>query len=149
MALGDDAIVPCFTLLTDTPLSEIEEMKKKMVGGENPMVFKKQLAFELTKQFNSAEAAQTAQKEFEIRFQEGSLAKASLPTVPISALSSLTSLAAILVDTKIAESRSKAKQLLAQGAVYWNGNLMTADALTEKPTAGDIIKAGRKAVKLV
>src|SRR3989344_4537925 len=37
MALGDDAIIPCFTLLTDTLLEHIEDMKKKMAAGENPM----------------------------------------------------------------------------------------------------------------
>ncbi|KKU85692.1 MAG: Tyrosine-tRNA ligase [Candidatus Gottesmanbacteria bacterium GW2011_GWA2_47_9] len=35
MALGDDAIIPCFTLLTDTPMQEITEVKEKMAKGEN------------------------------------------------------------------------------------------------------------------
>ena len=41
MSLGDDAIIPCFTLLTDMPMNEIETMKDKMKAGDNPMVWKK------------------------------------------------------------------------------------------------------------
>src|SRR3989344_6049320 len=37
MALSDDAIVPCFTLLTDKPMEEIDAMAQKMKTGENPM----------------------------------------------------------------------------------------------------------------
>ncbi|MBI2097229.1 MAG: hypothetical protein HYT40_03745, partial [Candidatus Sungbacteria bacterium] len=51
MSLGDDAIIPCFTLLTDTDLPDIEDMKQKLLKGDNPMMFKKKLAFALTAVF--------------------------------------------------------------------------------------------------
>jgi len=149
MSLGDDAILPCFTLLTDLPMEQIEEMKKKMEHGDNPMAFKKHLAFELTKLLNTQLEANTAQNEFETRFQKGNLAQSSLPTVPVTALSSFTSVSSILVDVGIGESKSKAKQLIDQHAVRINDTLITSESLSSEVHTGDIIKVGKKAVKLV
>jgi tyrosyl-tRNA synthetase len=142
MSLGDDAIIPCFTLLTDTPLQEIESMKIAMQKG-NPMTFKKRLAFELTKQFNSEVDAEIAQKEFETRFQKGDLVNATLPTIGEG-----TTLIETLVLSGIATSNTAARRLIEQGAVKLNESPVSLQ-LAPKPKTGDIIKAGKKAVKIV
>lgn len=149
MSLGDDAIIPCFTLLTDEPMNIIEGMQKKMKAGENPMVFKKQLAFLLTKQFNSEEKARAAQKEFETRVQKKDFQKASLPTFPVSALTSTASVASMLVDTGIASSRSDAKRLVHQGSVSIENMLATSDTPPVPIQSGTIIDVGKKQVKLI
>lgn len=139
MSLGDDAIIPCFTLLTDMPMDKIEEMKKV----KNPMTAKKQLAFELTKQFNSEKDAAAAKKEFETRFQKGDLEKATLPTIGEGA-----TLIETLVLSGIAESNSAARRLVEQNAVKLNDTTVSLKN-APKPKAGDIIKAGKKAVKII
>lgn len=150
MALGDDAIVNCFTLLTDTPMEEIEEMKRKMEKGEeNPMVFKKRLAFELTKQFNSETDAQNAKLDFETRFQKGNISDAMLQTKDISTVSSIVSVSTLLMEAGLATSRSEAKRLLDQKAVKINNIGISTDKLTSALTSGDIVQVGRKAIKLV
>mgnify|MGYP001603167521 CR=1 FL=1 len=116
MALGDDAITNCFTLLTDTSLEEIQDMKKKMEKGENPMVFKKKLAFELTKEFNSEEEARHAQEEFERVHQQGVMENISAPTLEIRVNDSIKIIDA-LVALKLAPSKSEAKRLVEQNAV--------------------------------
>ena len=138
MSLGDDAIIPCFTLLTDMPLEEIKKIKNSK---ENPMIFKKQLAFELAKQFNDESSAKVAQEEFETRFQKGDLASAELPTVKASG-----TLIDTLVSAAIAESNSAARRLINEHAVKVNGAV--ADVQT-KIASGDIIKAGKKAAKII
>ena len=148
MALGDDAIDNCFTLLTDTPLEEIEEMRKKMEAGENPMVLKKRQAFELTKQFNSEKEAVTAQEQFEVRFQKKDFEKATLPTFPISGLTSTASVSRTLVDTGIASSRSDAKRLINQGSVSWNDITVNSDNPPAPAQSGTIIDVGKKQVKI-
>lgn len=139
MALGDDAIVNCFTLLTDTPIEEIDGMKKKMGAGENPMVFKKLLAFELTKQFNSEKNAAAAQAAFEQTFQDR-----QVPTdVPEFATGQTEwSPIDLLVATKLASSKSEAKRLIEQGAVEINGVLCQVTGITIKNN--DILKVGKK-----
>lgn len=146
MSLGDDAIVPCFTLLTDQPTQDIE---KSMKQGENPMIFKKRLAFELTSQFNNEEAAVSAQKEFETRFQKRDLGKADLPTVSLKIFVGEGSAADNLVRINLVGSKSEARRLINEHAVEVNGKPVTNPGEVLKLKAGDIIKVGkRKSVKV-
>lgn len=148
MSLGDDAIIPCFTLLTDTPTETIDDMKKRMAEGGNPMVYKKMLAHELTKQFNSQSDADSAQKEFETRFQKGELSQASLPSISVTTISSNATTVDHLMALNLVESKSEAKRLVEQKAVRYNETLITIpkEILDLKP--GDIFQVGRKAVKI-
>jgi len=148
MALGDDAIIPCSTLLTDISTEQIEDMKKKMESGENPMIFKKQLAFGLTKQFNNEKSANKAQNEFETRFQKGELNNAELPTKKESDFMNATSILDTLVLSGITESNSAARRLIEQKAVKINGILVGSSKDNPKLKQGDIIRAGRKAIKI-
>ncbi len=117
MSLGDDAIVNCFTLLTDLPLSEIDKMEQAIAKGANPMTFKKQLAFELTKEFNGEPAAVSAEDYFENTFQKreltSSLEEFSLKQLPSSTLTIVD----LLVATNSSSSKSEARRLVEQGAV--------------------------------
>lgn len=145
MSLGDDAIIPCFTLLTDIPSEEIDQIQQKMKEGANPMTFKKQLAYALTGQLNSESEAAKAQNDFEQRFQEGKIKDADLPVSPSPAPDS--ALSDVLVQIGLAGSKSEAKRLIMQKAVKHNGELLTQnDSVTLKPD--DIIEVGRKAVRI-
>ena len=139
MALGDDAIVNCFTLLTDMPLEEIEDMKKKMEKGDNPMIFKKKLAFELTKAFNDKQVAQSAQAAFEGTFQQRQ-APTDLPTFKTT--QALWNLTDLLVAASLASSKSEAKRLIEQSAVEINSVRCQTSSVTLKNN--DIIKVGKK-----
>ncbi len=145
MSLGDDAIVPCFTLLTDVPTDIIESMKRDMQNQTaNPMVFKKRLALELTKQLHDEKSAQVAQKEFEHVHQEGQIPHSHVAVYetkqrewdPID----------LLTATKLAPSKSEAKRLIEQKAVELNASLITPPAGGSRLTLsdGDIIKVGKK-----
>lgn len=135
MALGDDAIIPCFTLLTDILESEIETMKHNMANGENPMIFKKKLAFELTKQFNSEKEASAAQKEFEVVHQQNKIGKARAGVVKAAGETIID------VLVKVDLSRSEAKRLIDQKAIERNGKVLTHADTVKK---GDIIRIGKK-----
>ena len=139
MALGDDAIIPCFTLLTDTPMEDIKNIKEKMDKGENPMQFKKRLAFELTKQFNNDASASSAQAEFEHVHQQG-----QTPTeAPVFETSRVEwNPVDLLVEAKLAPSKSEAKRLIEQKAVEINGVTCQESRITVKND--DIIKVGKK-----
>ncbi len=140
MSLGDDIIVNSFILLTDTPVEEIKEMKKKMEKGENPMTFKKRLAFELTKQFNSENAAKKAQEEFERVHQKGENPKSAeeFSTSQIN-----WNPVDLLVESGTAKSKSEAKRLVDQGAVKLRSTAITNQQLTINISDGDILKVGK------
>ena len=46
-------------------MDEIEQMKQKIASGENPMEFKKKLAFEITKMYHNKKLALEAQDHFQ------------------------------------------------------------------------------------
>lgn len=148
MSLGDDAIIPCFTLLTDISDNDISAMQEQMTNGENPMKFKKQLAFELTKQFNSEKDASNAQKQFETRFQKGDLDNAELVPLSLSAFSPNPTLSEMVLASGFAASKSDAKRLIEQKAVSFNNELVTDYHHAMSPKKGDILKVGRKAGKI-
>ncbi len=143
MSLGDDAIVPCFTLLTDTPLTEIKDMTAAMASGENPMNFKKHLAYELTKQFNTEADAQTAQEQFETTFQNKNTTDALLPESSLIDAQNAQSLSALLIQLDFATSKSEARRLIQQHAIELNGISLAKD---EKITLTqyDVLKVGKK-----
>lgn len=148
MALGDDAIIPCFTLLTDVPEETIGEMKRKMEKGDNPMAFKKQLAWELTKQFNSVTDADTAQKEFETRFQKGDTSKADLALFSVSALSGSLSASEVMVSAGLVASKSEAKRKIDEKAVFLDSVPVTEYNQKLDNPVGRVLKVGRKAVRI-
>lgn len=143
MSLGDDAIVNCFTLLTDKSLDEIEDLKQQMADGANPMVFKKQLAWELVKQFNDEKSANDGQTFFEKTFQEGNLGQieeyqlSNLPNNPITIVD-------LLIATQSAPSKSEAKRLVEQRAVEIDQ--ITVDLIQTNVTlkSGMTMRVGKK-----
>lgn len=117
MSLSDSAIIPCFTLLTDISISEIEVMQQKIASGENPMLFKKLLAFTLTQLFNDKEAANTAQTTFETTFQKRQVA-VDIEEFPINRLSkNPLPIVELLWETKSVSSKTEARRLVDQKAV--------------------------------
>ena len=137
MNLGDDAIIPCFTLLTDTPEEDIKDMQEKMANGENPMTFKKKLAFELTKQFNSEGDAEKAQKEFVSVHQHHHIETATASVMAADGQSVLDML------TLTGFSKSESKRLIDGGAIRRKEKKLTHSDTVQK---GDIIKIGKKKI---
>ncbi|MBI3443687.1 tyrosine--tRNA ligase [Candidatus Woesebacteria bacterium] len=144
MSLGDDSIIPSFILLTDLSLPEIEKIKKQIKKGENPITFKKLLAYELTKEFNSQEEAEKAQEEFEKVFQKGEI-PANIPIVEISK-KTLPALE-LFTHPKLLESRSEVKRLIAGGAIEIAGKRIESHKeLITLPAEGAIVKIGKRRV---
>ncbi|MCD4811683.1 tyrosine--tRNA ligase [bacterium] len=114
MAFTDNQIVDGFELLTSATMDEVSEIKKRLTSDENPMTLKKELAFRLTSELKSQEEANSAQEYFETVFQKKStdteLTKVSLSNeqYPITDL---------MVELKLAPSKSQARRLVEQGAV--------------------------------
>lgn len=143
MSLGDDAILPCFHLLTDTSEEQIAAMQKAIHQGANPMQFKKQLAFELTKAFNDEHLALEAQTQFEKTFQQKDFSSvepffiSNLPANPIGIID-------LLVATNTASSNSEARRLINQRSVEIDQTLvdLTNTNVTLKPEM--ILKVGKK-----
>ncbi|MCX8008684.1 MAG: tyrosine--tRNA ligase, partial [Patescibacteria group bacterium] len=137
MSLGDDAILPCFRLLTDTDVSN-EDVSL------NPMQWKKRLAFELTKQFNDKHDAIEAQRQFELRVQEKDFSHADLPDYSLSTIAEAETFVDQLLRLGLAESKSEAKRLIGQGSVKVNDTRITDHTKPYQFREGDVIVVGKK-----
>jgi tyrosyl-tRNA synthetase len=149
MSLRDELIVQYFTLVTNASMDEINDIEKRLTARENPMTLKIELAHRMVTELHSKKLADAAQKDFGVRFQKGELTQAKLPTIPISKISDTRSILAALIDVDIAESNSEARRLINQKAVRLNDEPIDSPKTIVHLKHGDIIRAGRKAVKIV
>jgi len=70
MRLNDEQIEIYFKLLTDVPLSEINQMVEAIKAGSNPMEFKKKLAWTVTAFYHQQSLADKAAREWQSMVQE-------------------------------------------------------------------------------
>lgn len=135
MSIADDQIVEYFTLLTDTKSEEIAAIKQAISAGDNPMSFKKKLAFTITEMYHSKNAAQEAQEYFEKTVQEKSIPS----DLPITKLSSAKVAVLELLQTCLPEeSKSELRRLVEQGAV----TLLPQETKLTDPLAEVILESG-------
>ena len=149
MSITDEMIIQYFTLLTDVSLEEIDKMKQEIANGENPMTFKKVLAFTITEMYYDYKVAQTAAENFKNTVQNrgmpSNIPEVSLPKVKNNCNNEYTS--AILKLVKICmpnESNSSIRRLINQGAVSINGEKIVDPKNIITPKSGDILKIGKR-----
>jgi|SRR5579885_612963 len=121
MAIKDEVIIQYFTLATHLPLAEIAEIEQSLRNGAHPMQIKKRLADEIVADLYSKDVAQKAAAYFEKTVQEKEKPQ-DLPAVKIDIQNK--TLADILVETKLAQSKSDAKRLIEQGGVKIDENVI-------------------------
>ncbi len=140
MSLKDELIIPYFTLATNASIQTIEENKKRLEAGENPMTVKKELAFRIVKELHGDTQAQLAQDNFDKTFVKRDYETNALP-VTFRSLAGNPSLSHALLSTATISSNSEFKRLLDQKAIDRNNEPVSED-IEVKP--GDIIKVGKK-----
>jgi len=119
----DDKLIPIgFEILTEYDLEQVEKIKERLKNGENPMILKKLLAFEITKDIKGEQEAKNAQEYFENIFQKNNLNT----KIPIRAIKQNNiNILDLIVQCKITNSKSQAKRLVEQNAVTINGQKIT------------------------
>jgi tyrosyl-tRNA synthetase len=146
MAINDELIVQYFTLATKFSLEDIKQLEQRLNNKEeHPMKAKKKLAQTIVENLHSKYDAEKAAEAFEKLVQKDEL-PLDIQKVHIKDAASIVD---VLVETKLAESKSEARRLIEQGGVEVNGEkvLNSTDELTEKES---LIQVGkRKFVKVI
>jgi tyrosyl-tRNA synthetase len=132
MSLHDDLIIQYFINATRTSDKEIEEIKKRLKGGENPLNLKKELGMTLVSEFHSKSEAVKAENNFKHAFQD------KKPTFNINVSPGMAS--KIISPFSPRQSMSSFKELLRQGAIDVNGVKLTDGSIKLK--RDDEIKVG-------
>ena len=142
MSIKDDLIIEYFTLATNIPLEEIEKLKQKLEGGENPIEIKKKLAFQIVSELYNKEEAEKAQSSFQSTVQNKEIPE-DIPTAHLDAEKHLP-ISDLLVELGLSTSKSEAKRLVEQGGVFVNEELISTPNQEIIPVDNMIIKAGKR-----
>ncbi len=121
----DDADVEkCLSLLTFLPMDEVKRLSALQDAEINKA--KEVLAFEITKIVHGEEEAAKAQEAARALFANGGVS-GDIPTLtyPKNELEEGKDILTLLVDTKLAGTRSEARRLVQQGGVLVNGEKVT------------------------
>lgn len=137
MSLSDEVIVKGLEYLTDLPMEKIKSIEQKIQKGENPMQFKKLLAFEVVKLLNSEKEAKDAQTFFEQTHQKQQAEKVDLQTVHVREQNTIMD----CLTANFGMSKSEVKRLAEQKAIDVNGKPIDNSDYLLKPE--DIVRVGK------
>lgn len=120
MSLSDTLMWRYIDLLSLKTPAQIQHWHQQVAEGANPRDIKIAFAKELVERFHSITAAEQAQQQFSMRFQQGQLPD-DLPEVTLTTATSQLAIANLLKEAGLAPSTSEALRLLKQGAVKVDG----------------------------
>ncbi len=125
MSLPDHAMMSYFESLTDVSQAELDEFKRKMAEGSlNPRDVKMRMAREIVSGFHNATEAQKAEEAFVRQFSER-----ELPTnIPDFQLNEPVDVITLIVDARLAKSRTEARSLVEQKGVSFFPEGKTSEA---------------------
>jgi tyrosyl-tRNA synthetase len=145
MSIPDDLMWTYYELTTDRTPQQIAALKQEVSSGSlHPMDAKMRLAEEIVSGFHGPDPARKAAENFQRVFRD----RQSPTEVPTQKIPSgpPKKLIALLVELKLAPSKSEAERLIKQGAVELNESRVDdprADLDLTKPTQF-LLRAGKK-----
>ncbi|MBU1626965.1 tyrosine--tRNA ligase [bacterium] len=146
MSISDDMIMPYMRLCTDIPESEIIRDENAISSGSvNPMLIKKKLARDITRQFHNEELASKAEEEFEKLVQ-----KKEIPDdIAEFIIEKPAAYIPDIINASLNITKSEARRLIEQGGVSINSKKIQNFKDPYKFTDGDIIKVGKRKYILI
>lgn len=140
MSISDELMARYYPLLLGRPLSK----------DAHPLEAKKQLAFEITQTYHSAEAAQKTLEEWNARFSEKRLSDAELPEFAAPAGDVVTTVVAAYAKAfGITKSRAEARRLIEQGSVQLDGKKVVDPKAAISPQRGQVLRLDKtRAVRI-
>lgn len=143
MSITDDEIVQYFELITPLSFKEVQDLKKEKIVGKRARDLKLDLAELVTSIYWGDKKTIQARIKFQIQFQKQKLPK-ELPKFTVNKNNTLINL---LVEIKFASSKSDARRLIQQGAVYVDGKRITV--LSVVPRVSFVLRVGRRKIAKV
>lgn len=137
MSMPDSFILPGFELLTQVSLHEIEKIKEEMQRGRNPKEIKMILAHQIVELNFGEKKAHNAHNEF-ISVHENKEIPHDIAEIKITSRDIIS----ILVEAKLAPSKSEAKRMIAQKGVKIDGEIVESEDF--QITKNCIISRGKR-----
>jgi tyrosyl-tRNA synthetase len=139
MSVPDVAMGIYMRLTTRWTASQIAEKEKALAGGSlHPRDAKVELATEITEIFYGVQAAKDAREQFARVFQQGDTPE----EMPEYKASHKQTVLDVLLDAKLAKSKSEARRLIEQGGVRLDGR--TLDDPVEAFPGPGVLQVGKR-----
>ncbi|GKW49347.1 tyrosine--tRNA ligase [Halomonas sp. NCCP-2165] len=142
VSMPDSLIWRYFELLSLKSNEELEALKRDMDAGANPRDIKMVLARELIARYHGEEAAANAHKSAGNQLAEGELPE-DLPEVSVDFDGAQAPIAAVLNRSGLANNSAQAKDMLGNGRVKVDGEVVARDHMLESGKSY-VIQAGKK-----
>ncbi|HKY74122.1 MAG TPA: tyrosine--tRNA ligase [Patescibacteria group bacterium] len=142
MSVVDEVMMQYFTLLTNVPASEIEEMKQALSKKEvHPMDIKKKLAHVITTMYHSENAANDAAAYFEKTVQKKEITEEVASAIDGSQAKTMLDLVEL---SGVCASKGDARRLIEQGGVHVGDEKVTDPMAPFTAPSGTIVKIGKR-----
>ncbi len=142
MSYPDELILKGLRLLTDVSLEDIWSIQENIKKGDNPMIFKKLMAFEITKMIKGEKEAKKSQEHFEKTIQEKDISTESM--IKTDTKGTLQIIEFLKQTDNENSSLSNLKRVVEQGGVEIDGNKITDPYLIVDFKKGTIVKFGKR-----
>ncbi|TSA46508.1 tyrosine--tRNA ligase [bacterium] len=147
MSLPDSLIMHYFELCTEVPEKDLQEFEKALAGKSlNPKEIKEKLGREIVTIYHGKKKAEEAQKTFETKFSKGAgEVKADFELKKSAGEYNIIDL---LVEGKLASSKSEAKRKIAEGAVDVDGAKVFDDKAKATLNKKTLIRLGKRFLRI-
>ncbi|MFV9504129.1 MAG: tyrosine--tRNA ligase [Oscillochloridaceae bacterium umkhey_bin13] len=141
MSMSDEVLPLYFEVLSDVPMAEVAEMRAAIAAGSvNPRDLKMRLARTIVDQFHNPSAGAEAEAAFIRQFVQRELPS----EIAEYRLEAPATIIDVLVETKLASSRSEARRLVDGGGVRVEGERVSGYDHPLAPGAGVVVQVGRR-----
>jgi len=149
MSVSDDMIITYYTMGSNAPQSVIDDAKKRLDGGENPMNIKRELGRVIVKELCGKEAVEAAEEFFQKTVVEKKVDEDAPEVRWDKETINTEDLIRMIVELGMATSNGEAKRLVEQGGVYLNEERVEKGAVDMKVEKGVVRVGKRKYIKIV
>jgi len=143
MSISDDLMWRYIELLSFRNVNDIEQWRKEVDQGRNPIEIKKDFAEEIVARFHSDQAGIDARQGFENQFKKGELPD-DIPEITLTVGVEGMAIANVLKEAGLTNSTSDAMRMIKQGAAKIDGEKITDKSLLIKVGVEGIFQVGKR-----
>ncbi|HEX9008343.1 MAG TPA: tyrosine--tRNA ligase [Patescibacteria group bacterium] len=149
MSISDDVIISYYTMGTNADVDVIEDAKKRLASGENPMNIKRELARRIVSELSGEDKVANAEDYFQKTVVEKSVTEEAVEVKWKEENIEVEELIKILIDKGFAASNGEVKRLIEQGGLYINGERVSKDKHLYAVGEGVVRFGKRKYLRLI
>jgi len=142
MSISDDLMWRYYELLSFRPMSEVDDLRRRVDEGMNPRDAKIMLAEELIERFHDKAAAAKAHENFVARFRQGAMPD-NMPELSLDVGEGMP-IANLLKEAGLVSSTSEAFRMIKQGAVKIDGEKIDDRNLVVSAGTNHVYQVGKR-----